>query len=262
MFKNTGSKLRTVAKWLGFLGVLGALVWAVYTIANEGDVVNAIVTALAAAAGSLLVALVIHTFGDMAVNDETRTALAVKADREAHGIFEEPSKAPKTVRRMSWSIYMRRYGTLYLLLLLPIIFFLVFRYYPMQWIALAFKKNDILTPLWQVPLAKNNGFEWFIKAFNMKSFRTALSNTLTLNLMDLICGFPAPIILALLLNELTFKRFKKVTQTILYLPHFLSWIIISGLATRLLADTDGMLNILHRQIAGSGASALPFLSNP
>ena len=142
--------------------------------------------------------------------------------------MQKASSAPRKIgKKMSWAVYMRRYGTLYLLLLLPVLFFLVFRYYPMQWIALAFKKNNIIQPLWSVPWV---GFEWFEKAFKTKAFIISLKNTITLNLMDLVCGFPAPILLALLLNELTFKRFKKVTQTVLYLPHFLSWIIISGLA--------------------------------
>lgn len=161
--------------------------------------------------------------------------------------------------KMSWKIYLRRYGTLYLLLLLPIIFFLVFRYYPMQWIALAFKKNNIIQPLWQVDWV---GFQWFQRAFQTKAFLNSLKNTITLNLMDLVCGFPAPILLALLLNELTFKRFKKLTQTVLYLPHFLSWIIISGLATRLLADNDGLLNMVFKQMTGNSQSVIPFLSNP
>ncbi len=161
-------------------------------------------------------------------------------------------------KRMSWSVYMRRYGTLYLLLLLPIIFFAVFRYYPMQWIALAFKKNNIIQPLWTVEWV---GFQWFERAFKTKAFINALKNTITLNLMDLVCGFPAPIILALLLNELTFKRFKKITQTVLYLPHFLSWIIISGLATRLLADNDGLLNMIYKQMSGDPNAVIPFLSN-
>ena len=166
---------------------------------------------------------------------------------------------PVRQRKMSFGTYMRRYGTLYILLLLPVAFFLIFRYYPMQWIALAFKKNNIIQPLWTVPWV---GLDWFDKAFKTKAFITAIKNTLVLNLMDLVCGFPAPIILALLLNELTFKRFKKLTQTILYLPHFLSWIIISGLATRLLADNDGLLNLVYKQMKGNSAAYIPFLSNP
>ncbi len=160
----------------------------------------------------------------------------------------------------SWKTYMRRYGTLYLLLVLPIIFFVIFRYTPMAYILMAFKKNNIIKPPWQVAWAKNNGFEWFIKAFKDQLFIRALSNTIKLNLLDLVCGFPAPIIMALLLNELAFKRFKRVTQTILYLPHFLSWIIISGLALRLLADNDGLVNILYKQMKNDPNAVIPFLS--
>ena len=158
--------------------------------------------------------------------------------------------------------YMGRYGTLYLLLVLPLIFFAVFRYAPMAYILSAFKQNNIFKAPWEVAWAKNYGFEWFIKAFKDRTFLNALRNTLTLNLLDLVCGFPAPIILALLLNELSFKRFKKITQTVLYLPHFLSWIIISGLALRLLASNDGLLNILLKNITGNPDASIPFLSSP
>lgn len=160
----------------------------------------------------------------------------------------------------SFGTYMRRYGTLYLLLVLPIAFFLLFRYTPMAYILMAFKKNNIIKPPWQVDWAKNNGFEWFVKAFNDKLFIRALGNTIKLNLLDLVCGFPAPIIMALLLNELAFRKFKRVTQTILYLPHFLSWIIISGLALRLLADNDGLVNILYKRMSGDPNAVIPFLS--
>ena len=87
------------------------------------------------------------------------------------------------------------------------------------------------------------GFDWFKTAFNTRDFWRAVRNTLWLNFLDLLMGFPAPIILALLLNELIFKDFKKLTQTIIYLPHFLSWIIVSSIATRLLAPTTGVVNI-------------------
>lgn len=157
--------------------------------------------------------------------------------------------------------YMRRYGTLYLLLILPIVFFIVFRYVPMAYILSAFKQNNIFKAPWELPWAKNNGFEYFIKAFNDRTFLNALRNTLTLNLLDLVAGFPAPIILALLLNELSYKRFKKITQTVLYLPHFLSWIIISGLALRLFASNDGLLNILLKKISGNPEASIPFMAD-
>ena len=163
---------------------------------------------------------------------------------------------------ISWKTYMRRYGTLYLLLIIPIVFFIVFRYVPMAYILSAFKQNNIFKAPWELPWAKNNGFEYFIQAFNDRQFLNALRNTLTLNLLDLLCGFPAPILLALLLNELSFKRFKRITQTVLYLPHFLSWIIISGLALRLFASNDGLVNILYKQISGNPDASIPFLSDP
>ena len=126
--------------------------------------------------------------------------------------------------------YIKRYWTLYLLLLLPLTYFVVFKYIPMTYIQIAFKKYSIVENVWEMEWANNNGFEYFIKAFSNRDFLYAVRNTLTLNLLDLVIGFPAPIILALLLNELAFKRFKRITQTIVYMPHFLSWIIIYGLA--------------------------------
>ena len=178
-------------------------------------------------------------------------------------LVTKPSAGRKIARGgISTSQYMKRYGTLYLLLLLPIVFFVVFRYIPMAYILMAFKKNNIIKPPWFVDWAKNYGFEWFIKAFKDKLFIRSLWNTIQLNLLDLVCGFPAPILMALVLNELAFKRFKRVTQTVLYLPHFLSWIIISSLALRLLADNDGLINILYKQATGNKDAVLPFLSQP
>ena len=154
--------------------------------------------------------------------------------------------APTVNRRMgfSWKTYLKRYWTLYLLLLLPIAFFLIFRYYPMAYVLLGFKKNNILIPPWQVEWAKNNGFQWFIRAFSDKSFINALKNTIFLNLLDLFIGMPMPIIMALLLNELAYPKYKRITQTVLYLPHFLSWVIISSITLRLFGTHDGIINKL------------------
>ena len=145
---------------------------------------------------------------------------------------------------MPWNIYMRRYGTLYLLLILPLAFFIIFRYIPMAYILQAFKKNNILIPPWKVEWAKKNGMDWFIKAFKDRNFIAALKNTIFLNLLDLIIGMPMPILMALLLNELAFPKYKRITQTILYLPHFLSWVIISSITLRLFATNDGVINKL------------------
>jgi putative aldouronate transport system permease protein len=87
----------------------------------------------------------------------------------------------------------------------------------------------------------------------------ALKNSLAFNFLDLILGFPVPIILALLLNELRFERFKKVSQTVLYLPHFLSWVIIASVALSLFKPETGLVNILLRNM-GAIDKGIPFLT--
>ncbi len=163
------------------------------------------------------------------------------------------------VKRQRTLAYFKRYWMLYLLLILPIVFFLIFRYVPMTYIQIAFKKNNIIQNIWQVPWADGTPFANFIKAFANRDFLFAVRNTVTLNLLDLVVGFPAPIILALLLNELTFKRFKRLTQTIVYMPHFLSWVIIYGLALQLFAPSTGLVNILINRM---GYPSIPFLNDP
>jgi putative aldouronate transport system permease protein len=166
---------------------------------------------------------------------------------------------PITKRKGDNIRYIKRYWSLYLLMLLPLTYFIVFKYIPMQYIQIAFKKYSIVQNVWEMKWADNNGLEHFIKAFSNRDFLYALRNTFMLNALDLVVGFPAPIILALLLNELAFKTFKRITQTVAYMPHFLSWIIISGLALQLLAPTNGLVNILLNRL---GIESIPFLNSP
>ena len=167
-------------------------------------------------------------------------------------------KAPAVQKKQSFGIYMKRYWQLYALLALPLLYLLIFKYVPMIYIQIAFKKYSIVQSVWEMPLAANHGFEYFIKAFKNRDFINALRNTLTLNLLDLVIGFPAPIIFALILNELVFKKFKRVVQTIAYMPHFLSWVIIYGLALQIFAPTTGFLNMI---LTGRGFESVPFLND-
>lgn len=169
------------------------------------------------------------------------------------------SKVESRPKGKKMRVYLKHYGSLYLLLALPITYFIVFRYIPMMYIQIAFKKFSIVQNVWEMEWAANNGLEYFIKAFSNRDFLYAIRNTLMLNFLDLIIGFPAPIIMALLLNELVFKRFKKFTQTVLYMPHFLSWIIISGLALQLFTPTNGLVNLVLRLF---GFNTIPFLNEP
>lgn len=172
--------------------------------------------------------------------------------------MEIAKKKQKEVKRKTdFKVYIKRYWQLYALLLLPLIYLFVFKYVPMVYIQIAFKKYSIVQSVWEMPLAANHGFEYFIKAFSNRDFINALRNTLMLNLLDLVVGFPIPIIFALILNELVFKRFKKVVQTIAYMPHFLSWVIIYGLALQLFAPTTGFINLLLNSL---GMESIPFLN--
>lgn len=161
-------------------------------------------------------------------------------------------------KRKKFAVYMKRYWQLYALLFLPLLYLLIFRYIPMLYVQIAFKKYSIVQSIWKLPWADNHGFEYFIKAFSSNDFRYALKNTLVLNLLDLIFGFPAPIIFALILNELCFKRFKRVVQTVAYMPHFLSWVIIYSLALQLFAPNAGLINMLIQKLGGE---AIPFLND-
>jgi putative aldouronate transport system permease protein len=168
------------------------------------------------------------------------------------------SKPVKAQSNQKFGVYMKKYWQLYAMLALPLLYLLIFKYIPMVYVQIAFKKYSLMGSIWTQPIAKNHGFEYFIKAFQTNDFRYALKNTLTLNLLDLIFGFPAPIIFALILNELCFTRYKKVVQTIAYMPHFLSWVIIYSLALQLLAPNAGLVNMVIQNLGGE---AIPFLND-
>lgn len=132
----------------------------------------------------------------------------------------KPSTAQK---KQNFSVYMKRYWQLYVLLFLPMLYLLIFKYVPMVYIQIAFKKYSIVESVWNMPWAGNNGFEYFIKAFNNKDFINALRNTLMLNLLDLVVGFPAPIIFALILNELVSSHSESITISQKESNFFLAW---------------------------------------
>ena len=154
-------------------------------------------------------------------------------------------------------ILIKNNRALYVMILLPIIYFILFKYIPMTNIVIAFKDYNIFAGTWASPWANPLG-KYFIQAFSSAEFQRALWNTINLNVLDLVFSFPAPIIVAIMLNELTFKKFKRVTQTILYMPHFLSWIVIAGLAMQIFAPETGMVNVLLRHM---GFESVPFLND-
>ena len=169
------------------------------------------------------------------------------------------SEPASPVKKQSFQSYIKRYWQLYLLLLLPMLYLIIFKYIPMIYVQIAFKKYSIVQSVWKMPWAKNHGMQYFIQAFSNPDFIRALRNTITLNLLDLVVGFPIPIIFALILNELVFTRFKKAVQTITYMPHFLSWVIIYGIALQLFAPSTGLINLVITKLGGQ---TVPFLNEP
>lgn len=103
------------------------------------------------------------------------------------------------------------------------------------------------------------GLKHFQKFFNSYYFWDILGNTLAISLLKFIFGFPAPIIFALLLNEVRNKKFMKTVQTISYLPHFLSWVVVSGLLVTLLSTDNGLINIIREAM---GKESIMFLGDP
>lgn len=149
----------------------------------------------------------------------------------------------------------RRSKHLYLMLLLPIFYYVLFHYMPMYGVTIAFKKFNARLGIQDSPFV---GLKHFEKFFGDRYFWQVFQNTLALNLLDLVFGFPAPIILALLLNEVRSNRLKRAVQTASYLPHFLSTMVVCGMLTNFLAR-DGLINDIA---ALFGQERRVFLSDP
>lgn len=125
-------------------------------------------------------------------------------------------------------------------MLLPgIVFYIIFCYVPMYGIIIAFKNFMPLKGIWGSPWV---GLEHFQNLFSSTFFADILKNTVWISLLKLVFGFPAPIILALMLNEIKNMRFKKVIQTVSYIPQFLSWVIILGISYSIFNEYYGVLS--------------------
>ncbi|NOU66818.1 ABC transporter permease subunit [Paenibacillus sp. LMG 31461] len=136
---------------------------------------------------------------------------------------------------------LRRYGVMYALLIPGLLYFAVFKYVPMVYIAAAFKNYNVLQGLWESPWVGWQNFQLF---FDGVYFKQIIGNTILISFYKLVFSFPAPIILALMLNAVTGAGFKRTIQTLTYLPHFLSWVIIYGLLVAFLAPGTGLVNQL------------------
>lgn len=171
-------------------------------------------------------------------------------------MMDKPAVINDRRRKKFLGVYLKNNWQLYLMLMVPVVFVIIFKYAAYPGLRIAFMDYK---PAKGYAGSKWVGLETFEKIFRDKDFSRALKNSLVFNFLDLLVGFPVPIILALLLNELRFNRYKKVSQTILYLPHFLSWVIIASVALNLFKPETGLINILLKN-AGVIEKGIPFLT--
>ena len=132
-----------------------------------------------------------------------------------------------------------------LMVTLPFLYYVIFNYFPMYGIIIAFKDFSIgkgyLGSEWV-------GFKWFLQFFNSPYFWRLIKNTLAISALNIVFGFPAPIILALFFNEMKSRRYKKIVQTISYLPHFISTVIVVGMLYNFFSVNGGLVNEVLRKL--------------
>ncbi len=150
---------------------------------------------------------------------------------------------------------MKKYRSLYWLMLPGILYFLIFSYGPMYGITIAFKDYWMNMGILKSPWI---GLDNFRRLLAAPKFYEVFSNTLIISLEKIVCGFPVPIILALLLNEIYSTKLKRVLQTVMYLPHFISWVVISGIIFILFSQNGPVNNLLEVMHIGK----VNFLTNP
>jgi putative aldouronate transport system permease protein len=163
-------------------------------------------------------------------------------------------------KRSKWSrirarLWKDRY--IYLLLSPGLLYFIIYRYVPMLGITIAFKDYSPFLGVMDSPWV---GFDNFARIFESSEVVRVLWNTIVISLLQIIFAFPAPILLAVMLNEVARSSVKRVIQSIVYLPHFLSWVVVVGIVT-IFFRNDGLVNDFMIHVVGAEQS-IPFLTNP
>ncbi|MGY4759726.1 ABC transporter permease [Paenibacillus caseinilyticus] len=148
------------------------------------------------------------------------------------------STSTSTKRSRIWA-GVKRDKFLYLIALPGILYFLIFKYVPMWGVLIAFQDYSPYMGFWE---SKWVGLDHFQRFFSNPEFLQLFRNTMAINLLNLVFFFPLPILLSLMLNEVRLSAYKKLLQSIVYLPHFLSWVIIVGISFLLLSQGDGVIN--------------------
>ena len=168
-----------------------------------------------------------------------------------------PESTMQAVRRSDLPHRIKKNWRLYLFLLVPVAYILIFAYVPMAGLQLAFKRFNAADGIWGSPWV---GMEQFQKFFSSYQFERVLKNTLTLSLYGLLAGFPFPILLALILNSLRSGRYRKTAQTITYLPYFISTVVLVGILAQVLNPRVGL--VANITLAFSGGEPADLMASP
>ena len=174
--------------------------------------------------------------------------MTVKAAASHRGRASLGTRFVRALKRDRW---------LYLIMALPLAYYVLFCYYPMYGVTLAFKQYKPKLGIIGSPWASQNGMKYVLQVVNDPYFWTVFKNTIVLNLANLVITFPAPIILALLLNEVSSSAYKRVVQTVTYLPHFLSTVVVVGMMN-VMFNSSGIVN---QAIAAMGGEKIAFLND-
>ena len=181
---------------------------------------------------------------------------AVTAAKTAAPTTPAPGAATPTRPRRKRASALWKHKALYLMAVPGILYFLVFKYAPMGGLVIAFQDYMPFLGIGGSPWV---GFDHFVRFFTEDTFLVLLRNTVVISLLLLVFSFPVPIILALLLNEVRTKVFQRSVQTVIYLPHFMSWVIVASIFYVLLSTDGGAVNNL---IVELGGQPVPFLTDP
>ena len=133
------------------------------------------------------------------------------------------------------------YWQLYAMLLIPVVITIIYKYIPMYGIQIAFRDYKASRGMWGSELV---GMRWFERFFSSPNCVRMIKNTVLLSFYGLLWSFPIPIVLALMINQLRFMRFKRVVQTVLYAPHFISTMVICGMIRIFLSPSGGLINLI------------------
>ena len=181
--------------------------------------------------------------------------MAVRTTGEKGRVMKNQPNAKKSMGKRI-SVEVKRHWQLYLMLVLPVTYLIIFAYLPMGGAVIAFKDYSIRGGIWGSDWV---GLKHFKNFFTTPDFKVLMRNTLALSLYSLVISFPMPILLALAINEMRGRHYKKVVQMVTYLPYFISTVVLVGIMQNIFSIRTGLVNNI---ITALGGTAVDFMGKP